>query len=669
VVFVSHSTKDDAVVNGIRQTLEALGVEVWTDSQRLAPGDPLTPSVMAAIENSAQFLAVLSTNAINSPWVAKEIRHALGQKKRVIPILLPPIEPSALPLWFAEGSAGLKLSIGPGGLATALPELLAALGLRQPTEKVAALQARLAPIADLVLKLIDPAMDTSDGKRRATAVATLVYCPADGKPEVESRRFQFTAPLGPIEADDLAWYLERYINWPSGIFQERALRIEAALPEWGRTLYDSMNGAVSRDVLQTWKAAPGELERRLTIKVDQELIAGTSEGRQKEAAESATMLFSLPWELIHDGSGYLFQGARGVRVRRSLPNRNPQPAVATKPPIRVLLVSPRPEDEFAGYIDHRATARPVVEALSELGELAEFQVLDPPTFSALEAELERTKANPYHVVHFDGHGVYDREHGLGALCFEDPADAGKLERRRSWLIPADRLAGVIRGHRVPLFFLEACQTAQAETDPTASVAGKLLESGVASVAAMSHSVLVETARRFVTVFYTELLSGRRVGQAMLLAQRALAGDTSRGRVFNIELRLEDWFVPMLFQEEADPQLIRELPAEEVRAIGEKRQALALGEVPKEPPYQFQGRSRELLQAERLLARERYVVVQGEGGEGKTTLAAELARWAGPLAAVRAGRFCEARSGWGCSQNSVLHRRSAHARLPRPRRAG
>jgi hypothetical protein len=165
VVFVSHSTKDDGVIKGIRQALESLDVEVWTDSQRLAPGDPLTPEVLVAIENSDQFLAVLSTNAINSPWVAKEIRHALGLKKRVIPILLPPIEPSALPLWFGEEPVGLKLSLGPGGLAAALPELLAAVGLRQPTEKVAALQAQVAPIADLVLKLSDPGIDTADGKR------------------------------------------------------------------------------------------------------------------------------------------------------------------------------------------------------------------------------------------------------------------------------------------------------------------------------------------------------------------------------------------------------------------------------------------------------------------------------------------------------------------------
>ncbi len=611
-------------------------MEVWTDSQRLTAGDKLEASDLGGIDRCEHFLAVLSTNAINSTWVAKEIRYALGKKKKVIPILLPPIEPSALGLWFPKKSwfarmlsfnrepVALKVSDGPGGLAAALPDLLAALGLKQPTEKLVALQAQVAPIADLVLKLTDPAINASDGKRRATAVATLVYCPPDGGPEVEGERYSFTSPLGPIEADDLAWYLERYINWPSGIFQERAGRIEAALPEWGKRLYGSLDTSIA----QHWKGASPEAERRLTIKVDRKLIRGASELQQAAADEAASLLLSLPWELIHDDGGYLFLGRSGVRVRRSLPKHNPHKAIATEPPIRVLLVSPRPEDDSAAYLDHRASARPLVEALTALGELAEFTILDPPTFPALEAELERAEANPYHVVHFDGHGVYDREHnhGLGALCFEEPADQEKLERRRSQLITADKIAGVMRDRRVPLFFLEACQTAQAGTDPTASVAGKLLESGVASVAAMSHSVLVETARRFVTVFYTELLSGKRVGQSMLLAQRALAGDPVRGRVLNVELRLQDWFVPVLFQEEQDPQLIRELPAEEVRALAEKRRALALGDVPAEPPYQFQGRSRELLSAERLLARERYVVVQGEGGEGKTTLAAELARW-------------------------------------------
>jgi len=51
-----------------------------------------------------------------------------------------------------------------------------------------------------------------------------------------------------------------------------------------------------------------------------------------------------------------------------------------------------------------------------------------------------------------------------------------------------------------LVFLEACQSAQAER-ATESVASALLKVGVASVIAMSHSVLIATARRFVEPFY------------------------------------------------------------------------------------------------------------------------------------------------------------------------
>ena len=63
----------------------------------------------------------------------------------------------------------------------------------------------------------------------------------------------------------------------------------------------------------------------------------------------------------------------------------------------------------------------------------------------------------------------------------------------------DNLGPLLSDHRIPLVFLEACQTAQAE-QASESVASELLKVGVASVVAMSHSVLVETARRFVEAF-------------------------------------------------------------------------------------------------------------------------------------------------------------------------
>ena len=59
----------------------------------------------------------------------------------------------------------------------------------------------------------------------------------------------------------------------------------------------------------------------------------------------------------------------------------------------------------------------------------------PPTLPALRTELQRARSErePYRVVHFDGHGVYDPHVGLGGLCFEHPDDADKLERRRHQL--------------------------------------------------------------------------------------------------------------------------------------------------------------------------------------------------------------------------------------------
>src|SRR5262249_46202533 len=408
---------------------------------------------------------------------------------------------------------------------------------------------------------------------------------------------------------------------------------------WYGRLRASPSTAESLAAWQAGHAIHDRGQRRLSVLVDEPPLEGADQTTQQQARQAATQWLALPWELLHDGDGYLFQGARGVRVRRQLPGRAARPPVATAPPLRVLLISPRPEDDRAAYLDHRASAQPVVEALNALGELATYTLLTPPTFGAMQEELQRAHdaGTPYHVVHFDGHGVYDRTIGLGALCFEDPADADKLTQRRSLLVSSDDLASVLRDHRVPLVFLEACQTAYAEETPTASVAARLLQQGVTSVVAMSHSVLVETARRFVTRFYHELLRGTRIGQAMLAGQRELHQDPSRGKALQYELRLQDWFVPVLLQEDADPVLLSAVPETRLREVLAAQQQAALGALPEPPPHRFIGRSRELLAAERLLcaptntqpgtvAVARYAVLRGEGGEGKTTLAVELARW-------------------------------------------
>jgi tetratricopeptide (TPR) repeat protein len=584
--------------------------------------------------------------------VRREIAQALeverGRKAkgyRVVPLLLSGIKPEALEAWFEEEP--VAVTIDPDGLNAALPDILAALGKRLPSDRRTSKQRVAQSFDDIVLVLTDPKIENRKGKRRVKATASLVYAPAQtGARKVESHRFTFTAPFGKIEADELRWYLETYFIWPDKMAQQRAEDFALKLPQWGQELYKAALGkAAGRDVLTAWQAASqisDATERRFSVQVRREPPKGSKKKAQTVAGEAATELLALPWELLHDGRSWFFQGRNPVRVRRRLPNHHSQPARATALPIRILLVSPRPEKDDKGnrigYIDHRVSARPLVEAVENLGALARLTILQPPTYGALEqALLDGDDGQPFDVVHFDGHGVYDRPLGLGGLCFEDPGDEDRLEERRMDFVDAVRLAGLVREHRIPLVFLEACETAVATVDPTASVAGRLLEEGVTSVVAMSHSVLVETARRFVQAFYADLAQGARVGRAMLAGQRALFADTRRGKMLGIgELRLQDWFVPVLYQEEEDPQLITHILPKAVQQLEAKKRLLRLGDLPEPPQHAFQGRSRELLALERLLHRESWAVVRGTGGQGKTTLAVELARWL-----TRTGRFAQA----------------------------
>jgi hypothetical protein len=641
-LFLSHSSADDGFVRELREALADLGKEVkevWIDSRQLKGGDPLESEIQAAIEAAAGLAVLVSPASLQSRWVGKELRHGLKlQAERgrtafpVIPLSLNGTRLGVLEDFFAEEPTYIPVSSAPGGATAALHEVLVALGLRLPTDRPPVAQPRPEPVAELVLELSDLAFHEQDGVRRAAARARLVYEPAiPGQDKVVSEQmWRLIAPLGPIEAEELGWYLERWPVWPNPLVADRARQVEANLIAWGQALHGvALPMQPTANVLQAWAGVEAGASRRFSVSVDDSPLHGSSEAEQKLAQEAATALLALPWELLHNGDGFLFQGGRPTRVRRRLPNRRDRAVPAVAPPIRVLLITARPEDEACGYLDHRASALPLVAATEELGEVLRLSLLHPATYPALEAELARAQqaGEPYHVVHFDGHGVYDRRVGLGGLCFEDPSDSHKLTGRRHQTVYTNQLGPLLNNYRIPLVVLEACQSAQAEAGAE-SVASELLQRGVVSVVAMSHSVLVETARRFVASFYAELAKGQRVGQAMLAGQRALHSDPRRGQRYGIgELKLADWFVPVLYQEKDDPQLFTASPALQTQEDLRSRLRARLGAVPPEPAETgFVGRSRDLLALERLLRQERWAVVRGQGGEGKTALAAELARW-------------------------------------------
>jgi len=170
LVFISHATSDAAFVRELRLALEELHIAVWVDSRNLRGGNTLTPEIAQAIEQARQVLVVLSPRTINSSWVRREIRQALQVQKhrqadgyRVIPLLLPGIEPAALKAWFEEEPVGVPVQLTTIGLSEALPAILAALGERLPDDLQPTQEVEAQPVEDLLLEQL--VIYTNNGSR------------------------------------------------------------------------------------------------------------------------------------------------------------------------------------------------------------------------------------------------------------------------------------------------------------------------------------------------------------------------------------------------------------------------------------------------------------------------------------------------------------------------
>ncbi len=226
--------------------------------------------------------------------------------------------------------------------------------------------------------------------------------------------------------------------------------------------------------------------------------------------------------MLRDPRGPL--ALRGLTLRRRLPGAQPQTAFQLGLPLRVLLIVSRPED--TGFVDPRTSTRPVLDALAQTPGGVEVDFCEPPTLPELERQLAaaRRERRPHHLVHFDGHGQYYPETGVGALCFEGPEDAG----RKTELVPGRHLRDLLSRFQVLLVVIEACRGAQVSDRPIfGAVAPALLQGGVGSVVAFSHSVHVKAAALLVERLYRELVAGASVGEALEEARSALHADAGR----------------------------------------------------------------------------------------------------------------------------------------------
>jgi tetratricopeptide (TPR) repeat protein len=274
---------------------------------------------------------------------------------------------------------------------------------------------------------------------------------------------------------------------------------------------------------------------------------------------------------------------------------------------------------------------------------------------------------PYQVVHFDGHGTWadltsgdGGEEGVdlpatrlgvlspirpgthGYLLFEAP---GQPDNRL--LVDGPALGRLLAEAGVGVLMLNACRSAYADTPPPpggeagegqpdagdahgrvrayGSLAQEVADAGVAGVVAMRYSVFVDTAARVVATIYNQLLDGHSLGEAVGAARRQLAADPHRKVVFR-RLPLQDWAVPLVYEAAPLPLLSHPTGDGGLTLDADARGQPSDGGLPRLPDAGFYGRDETLLAFDRAFDAHPVVLVHGYAGAGKTTVAAEFARW-------------------------------------------
>lgn len=438
---------------------------------------------------------------------------------------------------------------------------------------------------------------------------------------------QFPLSLSAQDQEDLRWYLEDYLQYPLDPAPAIASRIEGRMTEIGQELFRGIfpenNGAG-----KLWTAALPLLNN-----TRMEIISRGPEG------------MTLPWELLRDPKTGTLLALRAPSFVRAgdRPGEQKLPPAGSGP-IRVLLAICRPR--LGDDVPFRSVAKRLLKGLDEgQRDIIRLEVLRPPTFEQLGRELRMAKdrGEPYHVVHFDGHGAYN---GRGYLMFENPVLKGNLDP-----VDGSKLGALLAETDVSALILNACRSAHAapppqpvtvtsgtektqpnnETRSFGSLAQEVAQAaaGATGVVAMRYNVFVDTAAQFMADLYGSLAQGQTLGQAVALGRKQLEIQPLRGIAFD-PIPLKDWFVPVVF--EAAPIALFPKSGDTPKltiTLGKDKEQVAPGgasSLPPRPDAGFFGRDETLLALDRAFDSQSVVLLHAYAGSGKTTTAAEFARW-------------------------------------------
>lgn len=96
-LFLSHSSKNKALVKKLARDLNILEIDVWLDSWEINIGDSLYEKLSSAIEESKFIALIISKEFKESQWANQELKQAIAREIRIgrnliIPILLDDVQ-------------------------------------------------------------------------------------------------------------------------------------------------------------------------------------------------------------------------------------------------------------------------------------------------------------------------------------------------------------------------------------------------------------------------------------------------------------------------------------------------------------------------------------------------------------------------------------------------
>src|SRR5262249_12579458 len=135
-------------------------------------------------------------------------------------------------------------------------------------------------------------------------------------------------------------------------------------------------------------------------------------------------------------------------------------------------------------------------------------------------------------------------------------------------VEATALAELLTGHQIPVAILNACQSGkplgEGSEGGEGTLGSRLLDSGLQVVVAMGSSVTVSAAKLLMQALYRQLFEGSQLSTAIRRGRLELYNDRKRQVYFNQAIDLEDWILPIVYQNREVRFAVRELTSDEAK---------------------------------------------------------------------------------------------------------